>query len=615
MNRVSSITVPLGPRAGSQQIEGYESAPVPAASAASSAADGEECLIHGTSYSNWVGIQCSPRGLRKMDRGEIHLAAPSPLSLDGRIPRVKDASILIYVDRKAAETDGITFEEYVTQDTSETSFVDPDSPAMTNVVQLPTGAELVAAHRTGSHCFVTKGLKQQGYLPMRYFSKVVDAHNKAVIWRRTPEDYRAAIKRRREEEAEELLQRIPRIDVHTHILPRNLDICKTFKDPHLYTTLEHHRPDRAQMIKNGELFREIKCNCYDAAAREKDMRDMTVDVQVLSTVPVMFSYWTTELSDAVRFARYLNDDLAGVVKSNPKGFIGLGTIPMQFPEEAAAELRRCVTELGFRGVQIGSHIEDWELSDPRFEPIWKAAEEVDACIFVHPWDMVTNPKNNKYWIPWLVGMPAETCRAICHFIFSGLFDRYPKLRVCFAHGGGSFPYTVGRIEHGFCCRPDLCAKDNSKSPMSYVVQPKFTQCPKCDETPVSVYCAECATDLCHMCDALHHARGKSQLHRRVPSREGSSAFEKSRFWVDSLVHDRRALDFVLRVMGEDRVVMGSDYPFPLGEWRPGEMIATHQTMSTMVREKLLCKNACEFLNIRLEDYVDPVARATAPQSA
>jgi aminocarboxymuconate-semialdehyde decarboxylase len=145
---------------------------------------------------------------------------------------------------------------------------------------------------------------------------------------------------------------------------------------------------------------------------------------------------------------------------------------MQAPDLAIKELQRCVLDLGLLGVQIGSHINDWNLDAPELFPIFEEAERLGAVIFVHPWDMMGRESMPNYWLPWynsiglaliydplferLVGMPAETSRAICSMIFGGVFQRLPNLKVCFAHGGGSFPATIGRIEHGFNVRPDLC---------------------------------------------------------------------------------------------------------------------------------------------------------------
>jgi len=128
---------------------------------------------------------------------------------------------------------------------------------------------------------------------------------------------------------------------------------------------------------------------------------------------------------------------------------------MQHTQFAIQELRRCMNELHFVGIQIGSHVEKWNLDDERFSEIFKEAEKLNACIFVHPWDMMGKDDIKKYWLPWLVSMPAETSRAICSLMFGGIFKKFPKLRFCFAHGGGSFLHTIGRIQHGYNCRPDL----------------------------------------------------------------------------------------------------------------------------------------------------------------
>jgi len=305
------------------------------------------------------------------------------------------------------------------------------------------------------------------------------------------------------------------------------------------------------------VFREITDNVWDPSRRIEEMDRENVSMQVLSTVPVMFSYWAKP-ADGLDLSRRLNDHIADVVRHYPKHFAGLGTIPLQDPDLAAEELKRCVNDLGLHGAEIGTHVDanrhsgrvdTLNLDNESLQPVWSAAQESSAAIFVHPWDMVGKERMPKYWLPWLVGMPAETSLAICSMIFGGVFERFPKLRVAFAHGGGAFPGTIGRIDHGFHVRPDLCAPDNETNPRKYLASKN------------------------------HH--GES-----VPAR----------FYVDSLVHDPDALRSLLNLFGSQRVALGSDYPFPLGEEHPGKLI---ESMKLPIKDKkqLLSQTAREFLGI------------------
>ncbi|MFD0323696.1 amidohydrolase family protein [Lysobacter gummosus] len=163
-----------------------------------------------------------------------------------------------------------------------------------------------------------------------------------------------------------------------------------------------------------------------------------MQVQVISTVPVMFSYWA-KANQALELHQALNDHMAQACRDNPRHYAGIGTVPLQSPRLAVQELERCMDQLGLQGCQIGSHVNDWNLDAPELFEFFEAAADLGAAILVHPWDMMGTPSMPKYWLPWLVGMPAEQSRAACCLVFGGVLERLPKLKICLAHGGGSFP--------------------------------------------------------------------------------------------------------------------------------------------------------------------------------
>lgn len=334
-----------------------------------------------------------------------------------------------------------------------------------------------------------------------------------------------------------------KIDTHTHILPRHMPRwTEKFGYGNFIHLEDGSRPGFARMMQGDKFFREIASNCWDEQERMAEYATHKTQVQVVCTIPVMFSY-DARAEDALTLGQYLNDHLAQLVAEHPQHYVALATVPMQDPDLAIRELERA-RDTGHKGVQIGSNINGLNLSEPRFFPFFEACERLGMAVMIHPWEMMGRQEMEKYWLPWLVGMPAETSRAACSLIFGGVLERLPGLRVMFSHAGGSFLTTLGRVEHGFNCRPDLVAIDNPVNPREYL----------------------------------------------------------GKFWIDSITHDADLLEYVLKLQGSRRICLGSDYPFPLGDLEIGaymeEMNLPEETVADIFHGAAL-----EWLDMTREDFL------------
>lgn len=326
------------------------------------------------------------------------------------------------------------------------------------------------------------------------------------------------------------------IDVHTHYVPQGWPDLAADAGPEAPWLRIESEADAMIMMGSRE-FRRIQANCWDAELRLHDMAADGVDAQVVSPTPAFFQYARSG-EQATRIARVFNDLALEIVAPAPDRLIPFCQVPLQDTDAACQELDRCIAN-GHRGVEIGNHIGDLDLDSAGVITFLQHCATLDVPVFVHPWDMPSSPRLSRWMAQWLTGMPAETHLSILALILGGAFDRIDeRLKICFAHGGGSFAFWLGRLENAWHQRHDVIG--TSELPPSHYI---------------------------------------------------------GRFHVDSVVFDERALRLLVDTVGADRVMVGSDYPYPLGERPAGAVVHKSDFLSPADRAAIGRGNAEHFLGL------------------
>jgi aminocarboxymuconate-semialdehyde decarboxylase len=328
-----------------------------------------------------------------------------------------------------------------------------------------------------------------------------------------------------------------RIDLHTHVVPAGWDDWAGRFGGGKWPRLQARDACHATLMTGDQFFRDIDHRSWDPGRRLEDMDRLGIDVQVLSPPPVMFCYWA-EAKAGQAFARLQNENVAAIAARHPRRFVGMATVPLQDPTLAIAELRHGRERLGLASVEIGTCPGGRDFDDPALFDFFVACRDLGMAVFVHPaTPLIGQERLTKYYFPLIVGNPLETALAISKLIFGAVLERLPDLRICFAHGGGAFPFTLARLNHGWKVRP---------------------------EGPAAI------------------PREPREYARRI--------------YVDSLTLAAENLRFIVDVLGADRVVIGSDYPFDMGADDPVGFLAG-AALDPAVRAGIESANAVRFLGL------------------
>jgi aminocarboxymuconate-semialdehyde decarboxylase len=327
------------------------------------------------------------------------------------------------------------------------------------------------------------------------------------------------------------------IDVHAHYVPPDsLKVASEIGRSHGLKLAKNER-GRDLVMRDGKVFlNQLKGEFFDLELRLSIMDQQGVDMQVMSPASSFFFYWMP-ISEALEYAQWLNDRLAEAVAKQPSRLVALASVPMQDSAKAATELERAMTKLGLRGAEIASNINGRYFDDPGFDPFWEAAQALDALLFVHPNQVVGAERMKEYNLANLIGNPTDTSLAFAKLIFGGVLERFPRLKFLLAHAGGFLPYTWGRLDRGYRIQ-DSPATKIPKPPGEYI----------------------------------------------------------KLLYFDTITHSRMALEYLVANFGAEHVLLGSDYPYDMGDPEPVASLRAAAFGEERVAQ-IACANACKLLRI------------------
>lgn len=329
------------------------------------------------------------------------------------------------------------------------------------------------------------------------------------------------------------------IDVHTHFVPEEFPEMHTRKGGDRWPSMQCNcgNSHTKNVLISGKNFRTVTNQCWESQVRESDMNQEKVDIQIVSPMPVLLSYWF-EPKDTLEFSKYINNELSKLVQSNPKRFYGLGMVPLQDPELAAKELEILKRDYGLIGVEVGSNINGIPIGDARFDPFFEVAEREEMAIFVHPLQPAGSDRLvGPHVLNALVGFPNENGFAAASLITGGILEKFPNLKILLSHGGGSLPSILPRLTYGWN---------------------KF-----------------------------------DELNKIIPH---SPRYYAEKIYYDTLVYDQGAIEYLLENFGSKQLMIGSDYPFSIREKHPGNWM-DHLNVDERAQQNIKFKNASRFFGI------------------